>query len=61
MIERHEQRAFTRMELLESARSAGFEVVEMLAAFESKPADDETERIQWVLRLPPSTDNRTEA
>jgi len=61
MIERHEQRAFTRMELLESAHSAHFEVVKMLTAFESEPANDETERIQWILRSPSSTDNRTEA
>jgi len=56
LIESHEQRAFTRMELLESARSARFKVVAMLAAFGPEPADDETERIQWVLRSPSSTD-----
>lgn len=61
VIERHEQRAFTRRELLESAHSTHFDVAAMLAAFESETADDETERIQWVLRNAASIDNRADA
>jgi ubiquinone/menaquinone biosynthesis C-methylase UbiE len=55
VTERHEQRAFTRKEMLRSARLTGFEVLGSLSAFGFDPADDDTERIQWVLREPQSS------
>ena len=61
MTERHEQRAFTRMEMSEAVLASGFTVEACLAAFEFEPAGDDTERIQWVLRKPGSDDNKGEA
>lgn len=49
MVERHEQRAFTRKEMLKIAGAVGFEVAASLRAFEFEPAGDDTERIQWVM------------
>lgn len=46
----HVQRAFTRMEMAEAVSNSGFEVLACQVAFDFEPADDETERIQWVLR-----------
>jgi SAM-dependent methyltransferase len=56
VTETHEQRAFTRMEMHESALDAGFRVLACLEAFDFETANDDTERIQWVLR---KTDERS--
>jgi SAM-dependent methyltransferase len=61
VMECHEQRAFTRNEMLAAIGAAEFDVVSMLEAFEFEPADDETERIQRVQRNPAPTENRIHA
>ena len=55
MTENHLQRAFTRMEMVEAVKLAGFSVIACLEAFEFESADDGTERIQWVLTRQKST------
>lgn len=59
--ETHQQRAFTRFEMSEAFRATDFEVICSLRAFEFEAADGATERIQWVLRRPLSTDKMGEA
>ena len=61
MTERHEQRAFTRMEMLEAVRSTEFVVEACFRAFDFESADDSSERIQWVLRKAQSDRKISEA
>lgn len=48
----HQQRAWTRGQVIELLDRAGFEVIASLDGFSLDPAHDASERIHWVVRLP---------
>ena len=53
--EHHVQCAFTRSEMAEIIHQTGFDLLGSFEAFGFEPADDETERIQWVAQKPDHT------
>jgi SAM-dependent methyltransferase len=50
VVERHVQRAYSREEVAGAIEAAGLVAVAAYDGFEDAPADDETERVHWVLR-----------
>ena len=53
----HVQRAYPIGTIRALVEAAGFEVVEALDGFSDDPADDDSERVHWILRRPTGEEN----
>lgn len=52
VVERHVERAYTMDEVEDAATAAGWRVEASYDGFSLDPADDDAERVHWVLRRP---------